>query len=284
MIITELTRAGAAFLRGASTSPVLDSELLLAAVMKRPREYLIAHGTHVVTKRQEQRHSELLGKRRSGIPFPYLVGTKEFFCRPFLVTPAVMIPRPETEGIVEEILRITSNASLRIADIGTGSGALAVTCALEIPKARIIAVDRTGTALSVARRNARRFHVLRRIMFLESDLLQKIPEELVPEIIIANLPYVTTDHLRHAATHPDTRGLLFEPHRALDGGPDGLYVFRRFFAQLQRFGYVRRHLGHVLLEHSPPQRRALLELAHDTVPEFTPNIVTPHITRWSRRT
>ena len=312
--IRNLCQQGTAFLKGASTSPALDAELLLSHLTKQPREFVLAHGERTVSERLTEKFHGLLRERRRGTPLAYLTGTQEFFGRPFLVTPAVMIPRPETETVAEEAIRLLHDvghgagamghgrrASPRgprvkkpwpmpqapcpiVADIGTGSGALAVTIALEIPTARVVAVDRSRPALTVARRNARRLRVLRRVTFFESDLLQEIPSELSPELIVANLPYITSDHLKHAGEHPDTRGLLFEPPRALDGGPDGLYLIRRFFAQFRRFPRIRQSLHDLLLEHSPNQRRRILELAHDALPEFQPHTLSPFVTRWTRRT
>ncbi len=285
--IRELRREGAASLMGASTSPQLDSELLLACVLASPREALVAHDENRVSPRAQNRYRRLLAERRRGVPLPYLMGTKEFFGRPFVVTPAVLVPRPETEAVAVEALRLLHTPSSSrhpvVADIGTGSGVLAVTITRERPSVRLVAVDRSAPALAVARRNARKHRVLKRIVFLESDLLQKIPDDLTPDIIVANLPYIPSDHLRHAGAHPDTRGLLFEPFRALDGGPDGLYVLRRFFAQLKRMAHIRDHVQHLILEHSTPQRRRILEIAHDALPEFQPYIVSPFVTRWTRR-
>jgi release factor glutamine methyltransferase len=263
----------------------VESDLLLAAILKQSREFLLAHGRDDVLPRHARKFQHLLRERRRGVPLPYLTGEKEFFGRTFIVTPAVMIPRPETEALAEEALRRVRAMDLSrpiVADIGTGSGVLAVTIAVETHRTRVVAVDRSGAALNVARRNARHHHALRRITFLESDLLQEIPEELTPHIIVANLPYVSSEHLKHAGDHPDTRGLAFEPQRALDGGPDGLYVIRRFFAQFRRFPHIRSSFHHLILEHSPTERHRILELAGSALPELAPHEIAPFATCWTR--
>ncbi len=283
--IQAVLTGAAALLRGASPSRELDTELLLAHVLQKPREYLLARRAEEVPPRTERRFSSLVRRRLEGVPVPYLAGTKEFYGRAFAVTPAVMIPRPESEDIVTEALTLldTSDALHPIAAaVGTGSGALAVTIALDAPRARVLATDKSASALSVARRNARRHRVSRRVTFFESDLLTEIPPELSPHIIVANLPYVPTDELKHAGDSPDTAGLTFEPKSALDGGPDGLFAFRRFFAQLARMHEIRQTLRNLVLEHSPGERRRILELAHAVVPKFRPSEVSPFVTSWTK--
>ena len=280
----------AALLRGATRSPQLDAELLLAHVLKRMREDLIAHREEELPPRAARAFTNLLRRRAEGVPLPYLTGTIEFYGRSFLVTPAVLVPRPETEAVVAEALRLLDTAAVRhpvVADIGTGSGVLGVTIAAEAPRARVVATDRSPAALAVTRRNARRHRVARRMTFIESDLLKEIPPELAPHLIVANLPYVPADELKRAGKTLDTQGLIFEPPEALDGGPDGLFVTRRFLAQLTRLrtrtGECTEHLRHLVLEHGPTQGRAVHELVHDALPEFTAHTVTPFVSRWTRR-
>jgi release factor glutamine methyltransferase len=300
MTIAELLSTGRTILASSSSSAPLDSELLLAAVLRKPRSFLIGHGTDRIRDASVRKYGTLLRERARGVPLPYLTGTKEFCGRPVHVTSAVLVPRPETEALAEEAVRVLKEFGIRktesrdttnkgshsqspvVADIGTGSGVLAITVAAEVPRVRVLAVDRSGTALAVARRNARRFKVLRRIVFMESDLLKEIPLELAPDVIVANLPYVRSDDLKNARNHRDTIGLAFEPQRALDGGPDGLHLIRRFFAQLRHLGTLREHVTHVLLEHSPQQSRAIEEIAYASVPELRAQHVSPYVTRWSR--
>lgn len=287
------TLAGAAaLLRGTTRSPQLDAELLLAHVLKRTRAELLAHREDDITLQTARAFTSLVRRRTEGIPLPYLTGRVEFYGRLFAVTPAVLIPRPETEAVIEEALRLldsTAEFHSTVADIGTGSGILAVTIAAEAPRARVAATDRSPAALAIARRNARRHKVANRITFIESDLLTEIPADLAPQLIVANLPYVPSEELKHAAETPDTAGLAFEPQEALDGGPDGLFVIRRFFAQLKRLrtpSSTRRPsangLQHVVLEHSPAQRQRILELVHDALPTFQPRAVSSFVTSWTK--
>ena len=297
--IKEALREGVIYLRESSPSFGMDAEILLAEAIKKPREFLIAHNEEKLTYKQTAKYRHWLMQRIKGIPIPYLTGSQYFFGRKFIVNKNVLVPRPETEAIVEECIKIVKQSAVVpsiapanlypvpctqtqiIADIGTGSGVIAVSLALEIPKAKIVATDKSGTALKVASRNARKYRITKRLTFFASDLLNEIPTELSPNIIVSNLPYVTSDELRNAYRKPDTIGLTFEPQGALDGGPDGLAVFRRFFAQIARFKKTKKSLQYLLLEHNPKQRRALWELAHEFIPEFKPEEVTPFVSKWS---
>lgn len=294
LTIKEALREGVVYLRSSSPSFGVDAEILLAEAIKKPREFLIAHNEEKLTYNQAAKYRHWLMQRIKGVPVPYLTGSQYFYGRKFIVTKNVLVPRPETEALVEECIKIAKDSAassscfppphpltITIADIGTGSGVIAVSLALEIPKAKIIATDKSGTALKVAARNARKYRVAKRVTFFASDLLNEIPAELSPNIIVSNLPYVTSDELRNAHEKPDTIGLTFEPQGALEGGPDGLAVFRRFFAQIARFEQTKKSLRYLILEHSPNQRRALWELAHEFIPEFKPQEVTPFVSKWT---
>lgn len=277
----------AALLRGATRSPQLDAELLLAHVLKRTRAELLTRREDSMPTHAARAFTSLVRRRGEGVPIPYLTGKSEFYGRTFTITPAVLIPRPESESIIEETLHVLDDsAELHpiVADIGTGSGILAVTIAAEAPRTRIVATDRSPAALKSARRNARRYKVARRITFVESDLLTEIPTDRAPHLLVANLPYVPADELKRAGETPDTAGLTFEPPGALDGGPDGLFVIRRLFAQLKRLTdqTLASSIQYLILEHSPAQRRRVLELAHDALPDFRPHEVSRFVTRWTR--
>lgn len=280
------TLAGAAaLLRGATSSPQRDAELLLAHVLKRTREELIAHREDMLPPKAARAFTSLVRKRAEGIPLSYITGRSAFYGRDFFITPAVLIPRPETEAIVTETLRLldmTEHMHPIIADIGTGSGVLAVSIAAEAPRTTVVAADRSAAALAIARRNARRYRVSRRVTLIESDLLSEFPPELHPHVLVANLPYVPADALKRAGETLDTRGLTFEPPEALDGGPDGLFVIRRFLTQLRRTAPFHESLHHLILEHSPAQRRRILELVHGALPDFRPHEVSPFVTSWTK--
>lgn len=280
-----LLQGAVVLLHGETSSPQLDAELLLAHVLKQSREFVIAHRDDAFPPKHERAFNSLVRRRAEGIPLPYLTREREFYGRRFAVTPAVMVPRPESEAMVEEALRLLDTVSELhplLADIGTGSGVLGVSLAVEAPRVRVVATDSSEAALAVARRNARTHKVASRMRFLKSDLLTEIPPDLAPTLIVANLPYLLEDEMKRAGDSPETRGLTFEPPKALDGGPDGLFVIRRFFAQLTRMPAIRDRLQVLILEHAPTQRRTILELAHDALPDFRPHNVTPLVTRWER--
>lgn len=278
--IKEAISEGIAFLRQVSPSFGLDTEILLSEVIKKPREYLLAHNEEALTFQKATRYRQWLTQRFKGIPIPYITGNAYFLGRKFIVNKYVLVPRPETEALVEECVKIFAPTPSIIADIGTGSGIIAVSLAIALPKTKIVATDKSGTALKVAARNAKKYRVQKRITFFASDLLNEIPQELIPNIIVANLPYVTSDEIKHADEKADTVGLTFEPQGALNGGPDGLAVFRRFFAQIERYPYIKNNLQHLLLEHSPVQYHQLCEMAYKTLPNYRPKKITEFVTHW----
>ncbi|HEX2172591.1 MAG TPA: peptide chain release factor N(5)-glutamine methyltransferase, partial [Dehalococcoidia bacterium] len=191
------------------------------------------------------RFADLIARYRAGEPAAYLVGRREFFGLDLLVTPAVLIPRPETELLVERALDLLNSERAagrwpRVADVGTGSGAIAIALATSLPDLEVWAVDLSEAALAVARENARRHGVADRIRFLEGDLVAALPEPV--DIILANLPYVPSPDGRIAA---ETAG--WEPDLALDGGPDGLSVIGRLLHhapdRLTRPGWILLEVG-----------------------------------------
>jgi release factor glutamine methyltransferase len=196
----------------------------------------------------------MVSDRLEGRPVAHLTGHREFMGLDFLVTPEVLVPRPETELIVEEALRLMSGGpeGSIIVDIGTGSGAIAVSLARYAPAARVLATDLSEAVLTVARLNAVRHRV--KVEFLLGDLLESIPDTLAGQIdvITANLPYIPT-------TEVDTlpRAVRAEPRAALDGGPDGLGLYRRLVPQAYRF---LRPGGYLLFEIGLGQGRAALAL------------------------
>lgn len=178
-----------------------------------------------------RRAMALLKRRALREPLQYLLGTQEFFGRDFLVRPGALIPRPETELLVEEMLRLLHNDVRPVVlDIGTGSGCLAITLAVHLPRAMIYASDKSVAALHLARRNAMRHEVSSQIFFLAGDLLAHLLSgKLAGKVtaIIANLPYIS--HEDWDRLPPDVKD--FEPRLALDGGPDGLTVYRRLLEE-----------------------------------------------------
>jgi release factor glutamine methyltransferase len=224
--VSELLRAGVAELRRAGVeNPQLDAQLLLAHAWGVARSDLLARLPERVDPEVERKYRELLGRRVRREPLAYITGVREFYGREFEVSPSALIPRPETELLLERALHLGGRGVV-VVDVGTGSGCVAVSAALERPEWRVYATDTSAAALALARANARRHGVEGRISFLHGSLLGPLPERA--GLVLANLPYVPTDELERL--QPEVR--LWEPREALDGGPDGLDVVRALLAQL----------------------------------------------------
>lgn len=216
--------------RGAET-PRLDAEVLLAHVRGCPRIALYTTFDVPVADDERDRFRALVKRRGGGEPVAYLVGSKEFFSLPFTVSKDVLVPRPETEGLVVRALDLCSGlAAPRILDVGTGSGAIAVALARRLPAATVVATDMSPGALDVARGNAARHGVSDRIVFVHCDLVAD-PAAAGPfDLIVSNPPYVREDEF--AALPGDVR--LHEPRTALVAGPTGVEVIERLVAAAPR--------------------------------------------------
>jgi release factor glutamine methyltransferase len=212
-------------------SAPLAAELLLMHALNRDRTFLYAHPESPVDPTQLEKFNSLINKRAAGTPTQYLTGRQEFWGMDFEVTPDVLIPRPETEHLIEVALsRIGEsrrNNLLRIADVGTGSGCIAVALAKEFPNANIFATDISSAALKIAERNATRHNFTNRITFIECNLLESIPQQPQLNLIVSNPPYVAR---KDAASLPiDVRE--HEPEIALFAGEDGMDIYPRLVAQ-----------------------------------------------------
>ena len=222
-----------------------DAELLLLHTLQIPRTTLLAHPTRELSAAEESLYESLLQRRLHNEPIQYITGQQEFYGLPFKVTPAVLIPRPETEHLVEAVLqRLPQNQPLRIVDIGTGSGAIAIALAVHLPQAHITALDLSTEALAIASTNAQTNNVANRITFLQSDLLSAIANEGPYDAIVSNPPYIPqTDH---PTLHPEVRD--HEPHTALFAGDEGLDIYRRLIPQahtlLKPNGLIALEIGH----------------------------------------
>ncbi len=237
----------AAALLDASGLPRLEARRLLSYVLGVPIETLIAHPEHQVDGQAVARFSQLAARRAQGEPVAYLIGEKEFYGRPFRVTPVVLIPRPETELLVQLALdRLRGLRAPRVLDLGAGSGCIAVTLALECPGASVIAVDRAREALAVAQENAERFGA--RIECLCSDWFDAVSGRF--DVIVANPPYVATGDAHLPA-------LRHEPARALVAGDDGLAELRRIAAGAAPHLHADGWIG---VEHGHDQGQAVREL------------------------
>lgn len=233
-----------------SESPRLDAEVLLAQVRFCQRIELYTSFDQPADERTRKEFRELVRRRAEGAPVAYLVGYREFYSLKFQVTPAVLIPRPETELLVIELLdflktRPAGSASApRIADVGTGSGVIAVCAAKHAPGCRVVAIDSSPAALKVAGENVRRHQVEDRIELVEGDLLAALPAEPSLAAVVSNPPYISTAEMEKLPR--DVRE--FEPRAALEAGPRGTEVIARLVPQA-----AERLLpgGALLLEISP---------------------------------
>lgn len=241
---------GTSRLSGISAQPRQDAELLLLRVIHRDRVFLLTHPDTELTAEQAQQYEEWLRRRSVQEPVQYILGEQEFFGLTFLVTPDVLIPRPETEHLVEALLtRMPQNQPLRIADVGTGSGAIAVALAHVLPQTQVTALDISEAALNIARQNAETHHVADRMRFLKSDLLTAVSTERF-DAVVSNPPYVAeTDR---DSLEPQVRD--YEPSTALFAGPSGLDTYERLIPQANE---VLKPGGWLLMEIGQGQQDAL---------------------------
>ena len=199
-----------------SDSPRLDAEVLLAFVLGKNRSYLRAWNDRVLDKQTISQFEALISQRQQGIPIAYLTGTREFWSRDFFVSSDVLIPRPDTEILIEQCLeKIPQDLPFQLLDLGTGSGIIAITLACERPNAKIIAVDASESALKMAQKNAV-FHNCQNIEFILSDWFSNVPQQKF-DLIVSNPPYIceNDEHL--------TQGdVSFEPKSALVAAENGL--------------------------------------------------------------
>jgi release factor glutamine methyltransferase len=255
-------------LEAVSETPSLDAQILLAHVLRSSRAWVLAHPEASLSPGQEQALCGAQARLEGGEPLPYVLGHWEFYGLDFIVTPDVLIPRPETELLVEralEWLRAHPNRR-RAADIGAGSGCIAVSLAVNVPDLYVLATDVSLPALEITNANAEKHQVGDRIHFLNADLLNfrlstfnLQPIDLQPlDLIVANLPYIPTPRLESLAA------ARREPRLALDGGPDGLDVIRGLLPALARW---LAPSGCCLLEIDASQGAAALHLARSVLPQ-----------------
>lgn len=210
-----------------SDTPALDASVLIAHILKRPRAWVMAHPELTLTPDNQRQLDTSLTRLEGGESFPYVLGHWDFFGLEFDVTPDVLIPRPETELLVGKAVAWLRESSVRrtVADVGTGSGVIAISIAAHFPDVHVLATDISHEALQVARNNAIKFDVLNQVDLLQCDLLphhiDPLPTELHFDLICANLPYIPSERLRRLPIYGR------EPTLALDGGTDGMEVIRR---------------------------------------------------------
>ncbi len=240
--------------RRASESPRLDAEVMLAHVLKWPRVQLYTQFNDEVNDEPRGRFRELVRRRAEGSPVAYLVGRKEFYSLAFEVSPAVLIPRPESEFVVVEFLTVTKGVeSPRAVDIGTGSGCLAVASAFRHREARFIAIDISEQALAVARRNAAQHGVADRVEFRLGDRFKPIADEGPFDAIVSNPPYIPTAQIDQLEAGVRD----YEPRTALDGGPTGLEMVGRL---IEESVPLLKSGGHLILEIGTDQEKPVRSL------------------------
>ncbi|HCC23604.1 TPA: peptide chain release factor N(5)-glutamine methyltransferase [Candidatus Falkowbacteria bacterium] len=276
-----LKSALAIFKKQTLDSALLDAQILLAFVLKKTKEYLFTYPEKTLTKNQAARFKTLIKQRTAGRPIAYLTHHKEFYGLDFYVNRSVLIPRPDTELLVSETIKLVTAGrdrqptNINIAEIGTGSGAIAVAITVSVghtrplPAANIFATDISAKALTVAQKNARLHHA--KIKFLHGNLLEPLKNQKI-DILIANLPYLPTSNIKGLVTLSsvegrqksfDTIGLKFEPHTALYSGPDGLNAYREFFHQAAKLKHQPKF---ILIEFDPRQTPTLKKIIKTIFP------------------
>jgi len=242
-------------------SPRLDAEVLLAHARDCPRIELYTAFEEAATEPLREAFRDLVRRRAAGTPVAYLVGHREFFSLSFQVTPDVLIPRPESELLVVRVLDLAKpqvkDRVFKVADVGTGSGILAVCCAKHLPTCRVTAIDISPEALAVAQANAEQHGVAEQIEFVVSDLFAEQTAAAEYDVIVSNPPYVAAAEM--AGLDADVRD--YEPHLALDGGEQGTEVIERLIPQAaQRL----RPGGWLLMEVGPSNATIVQQLVADS--------------------
>lgn len=273
-IKTALFNATNKFKKSKMTSAHLDAEVILSFTLNKSREFIFAHPEKELTTKQLKHFNALIKKRGLNYPVAYITNNKEFYGLDFFVDKNVLIPRPETETIVENAIstvmsattstRETQNiASLRdpiIADIGAGSGCIAVSIAKNNPAVRLIATDISRSALKIAKRNAKRHNVSNKIKFCQGDLIKPIRNKKI-SIIIANLPYLPNKKIK---------SLRHEPQNALYAEKNGLALYEKLFQQTSALKYKPKF---ILIEIDPRQTASVKKIINKYLPKTKINIL-----------
>jgi len=255
MTIRELLRSASLALQQAGCdAPRLDAELLLAKSIECDRTWLIAHADESVPSAVQKAYASLVERRRKREPLAYITGEKEFWSRPFFVTQDVLIPRPETEHLIEAFMECfpDTKKELHFCDVGTGSGCIAVTLACEYPEATVVATDISHTALHIARKNAERHGVTSRLKFRQGDIFASLrKQDGYFNAIISNPPYVAHDELETLEEE-----LKFEPRQALTDEGNGRHYLQTLLARapawLKKDGILLVETGLCGLPAPPP--------------------------------
>lgn len=246
--INQILQDGARSLEGKSQTPLLDAQVLLAHTLGVERIYLIVNKDRILNKEEWEKYNGLLGERLQGVPVQYLVKNQEFMGLDFYVEEGVLIPRPDTEILVEKIISmIDQSKSYNIADIGTGSGAITVSLGRFIKNSYIYSIDISEKALTIGKRNAENHGVASKISFLKGSIYQPLQDlklENKLDIIVSNPPYIPTKDIEGLQVEVSK----YEPKEALDGGADGLDFYRKIINEAHRYlkpgGLIALEVGH----------------------------------------
>ncbi len=257
-------------LKNISTSPELDAEIILANAIKKNKEYLYTYPEKNLTLPQIKKFQQMISRRKKYEPIACIIGYKEFYGLKFKITKRTLIPRPETEMIVEETLSILKLARkpVILIDIGTGSGCIPIAIAKNIkhPRVKIYAADISKEALKIAKANAKINNAEKKIKFLRGNLLEPL-EKIIKNaankniIITANLPYLPTEIYNHAM--PDVKS--YEPKNALIAGKDGLKYYRELFKQIKKILPIQSSF-YILCEIDPSQKNSIKTLSRKYFP------------------
>ena len=239
----------------AKSNAPIDAELILGAVLNTTRERILGHDADVLSPAHAKAFMRIVSQRAKGRPLAYCLGYQYFNGLKFLVKPGVLIPRPDSELLFDLVFSKFPDNKLTIADIGTGSGCLGIALAHNRPNWKILAVDKSKTALAVARKNAKLNKISTRVKFKLGDLLRPLSSNRI-DLIVANLPYLTPDEIRNEPT------IKYEPKLALDAGLNGLRPYERLFKQYR----IQKRTCPLLLEIDPRRKTALARLVHKLLP------------------
>ncbi|MBI4053778.1 MAG: peptide chain release factor N(5)-glutamine methyltransferase, partial [Candidatus Doudnabacteria bacterium] len=263
--LAAILERGIMLLHRHSDSPTLDAEVLLSSLIKKPKSFLLIHPSVSLSVRTEKKFFEMIDRRKTGMPLAYLLGKKEFYGRPFRVSPNALVPRPETEGLVELVLAdckaVPAPKPLRILDVGTGSGCIIITLCLELgaENFEFFGCDVSSDALESAKANAKLLGAA--IHWKKSDLLEGLTGQF--DVVAANLPYLTDKQFSQLRNK-----LRFEPKIALTDGSTNWRCIQKLLAQMPKFLNTE---GKVYLEIEPTGKKLLAQTVKQCFPESRVN-------------